>query len=136
MMCRTAYFVVFVIALGAIGCGSDERQQDETTKATAAAVSPEVVQQKPSPVPAPVATASAEQPATPVPAAMAKSNSKPASTSKVHHVVAEPTAQCAPGESRACELANGILNVTPAERVAWAKQEFAKREINDVHDDQ
>jgi hypothetical protein len=135
MMVRIAYLIVSVLALGAIGCGRGSRQQNEITAAKAA-VSPVVEQPKPVPAAPPVSTAPAEPPAVPVSAVPSKSRPERHTYNKARHVVAVPRVQCVPGESPACELATEILNLPLAERLAWAKQEFAKREINDVRNDQ
>ena len=129
MRLRIAGLVAVLSAL--VGCGSDN--QEKKTAAAPVAASPGVDQAKPKPAPPPVSTAAAEPPP-PISPAAAKSKPKPAAH-KVRHAVATPAEPCALEESRACELANEIREVTVAERIAWAKQEFAKREIRDVRAD-
>ena len=135
MMVRIAYLIVSALALGAIGCGSGNQQRNEIAAAKAA-VSPVVEQPKPIVTAPPISTASAEPPAVPVSAVPSASRPKRHTYNKVRQVVAVTTVHCSPGEGRACELATEILNLPLAERLAWAKQEFAKREINDVRNDQ
>ena len=130
-----AYIVVSILALGTIGCSNDNRQQKGIV-ASKVAVPSVVGQPKPTPAALPVSAVPAGLPEEPVSATPAKSKPKRPPYKVRHAVASMPIVQCAPEKSRACDLAMEILNVPPAERFAWAKQEFAKREIADVRDDQ
>jgi len=129
-MFRIAHIIMFVIALGTIGCGSDNMQQNNTaTKSITEIPPPAVAAPKPNPTPPPVAT-------TPVSAIPATGKPHPPGIYKVRRVAAAPTVQGAVEDSRASELATEILNLPLADRLEWTKQEFAKRGIKNVHDDQ
>ena len=74
-------------------------------------------------------------PASAIPASV---KPKPVRVHKVRHVAQAP-AQVAPvavEDSRSVKLANEILKLPLQERLEWSKQEFAKRGIGNVHDDQ
>jgi len=126
---RVLPVIVIVMALIAVGCGSDNRQPGEASvKPTPVAPPSAVEQAKPSSV-APV-----EPPASATPASI---KPKSASAHRARSVARAP-AQVAPvavEDSRAVKLANEILNLPLQERLDWSKQEFAKRGIGNVRDD-
>jgi hypothetical protein len=129
-MNRIVLITGIALALIAAGCGSDNPQPAKASVTPPSVTSPPAAEQpKPSPV-APV-----DPPAPPrvstVPAAV---EPKPAHVHKVRR--AAQVAPVAVEDSRAVKLADEILKLPLQDRLAWSKQEFAKRGIGNVHDDQ
>jgi len=130
-MNRVLFIIVIAVALIAAGCGSGNQQAGKTSVTPPPVTPPPAVEQpKPSPM-APVEP----PPASAIPASI---KPRPASAHRARHVAQAP-AQFAPvavEDSRSVKLANEILNLPLQERLEWSKQEFAKRGIGNVRDDQ
>jgi hypothetical protein len=133
-MNRIVFITGIALALIAAGCGSDNPQPAKASVTPPSVTPPSAAEQpKPSPI-APV-----DPPAPPrVSTIPATVEPKPAHVHKVRRA-AQASAQVAPvavEDSRAVKLADEILKLPLQERLAWSKQEFAKRGIGNVHDDQ
>jgi hypothetical protein len=126
-MSHTIYSVVLVIALGSVGCGSDDKQRNKT--ATVIESPSPVERPKANPAPPPVAPAPLVPSAPAVSAIPAGRNPKSPGTHKARGLIAATTVQGAVEESRASKLATEILNLPLADRLRWTEQEFAKRGI-------
>jgi len=130
-MNRIVFIIGIALALIAAGCGSDNPQPAKASVTPPPVTPPPAVEQpKPSP------PASVEPP----PASAIPASIKP-KWARAHRVrpVAQAPSQFGPvavEDSRAAKLADEILKLPLQERLAWSKQEFAKRGIGNVHDDQ
>ena len=133
-MNRIVFITGIALALIATGCGSDNPQPAKASVTPPSVTPPPAAEQpKPSPI-APV-----DPPAPPrVSTIPATVEPKPAHVHKGRRA-AQASAQVAPvavEDSRAVKLADEILKLPLQDRLAWSKQEFAKRGIGNVHDDQ
>jgi hypothetical protein len=129
-MNRVPFIIVIAAALLAAGCGSDNPQPAKAS-VLPTPVPPvlTVEQPKPSPI-APVDPRAQPRVSTvPVPV-----EPKAVRVHKVRRVA--QVAPVAVEDCRAVKLADEILKLPLQDRLAWSKQEFAKRGIGNVHDDQ